>query len=55
MRSNGFNLPPPNTTGRGSIFGNVNRGDPKFTAALAKCRSALGGFFGGGAGAQAGG
>jgi hypothetical protein len=52
MRSNGVNLPPPNTSGSGPVFGNVNRSDPKFNAAYAKCQSSLGGFFG--RGGQAG-
>jgi hypothetical protein len=53
MRSNSVNLPPPNTSGSGPVFGNVNRSDPKFSAAYAKCQSSLGGGFGGGG--QAGG
>jgi hypothetical protein len=28
------------------VFGNVNRSDPKFNAAYAKCQSTLGGSFG---------
>jgi hypothetical protein len=46
MRSNGVNLPPPNTSGGGPVFGNVNQSDPKFKAAYAKCQSTLGGSFG---------
>jgi hypothetical protein len=46
MRSNGVNLPAPTTSGSGPVFGNVNRSDPKFSAAYAKCQSTLGGSFG---------
>lgn len=53
MRSNGVNLPAPNTSGSGPVFGGVNRSDPKFAAAFAKCRTTLGGAFG--QGRQAGG
>jgi hypothetical protein len=53
MRTNGVNLPAPNTSGSGPVFGAVNRNDPKFVAAFAKCRSTLGRAFG--QGGQAGG
>jgi hypothetical protein len=43
MRENGVNLPPPNTSGKGSIFntGGLNTASAKFTAATAKCRPLL--------------
>lgn len=43
VRRNGFNLPEPNTSGRGPIFdpSKVNRQDPRFQAASAKCQSLL--------------
>jgi hypothetical protein len=53
MRTNGVNLPAPNTSGSGPVFGAVKRSDPKFAAAFAKCRATLGSAFG--RGGQAGG
>jgi hypothetical protein len=48
MRSQGFNLPQPNTSGTGPVLtpGSINTQSPQFKAAGAKCaasaRSALG-------------
>jgi hypothetical protein len=57
VRKNGFDLPAPNTSGRGPVFdpGKVNRNDPKFVAASAKCQSLLQQGSAGGAGAPGGG
>lgn len=43
VRRNGFDLPSPNTSGRGPVFdaSKVNRQDPKFVAANAKCQQLL--------------
>ena len=43
VRRNGFDLPAPNTSGRGPVFdaSKVNRQDPKFVAANAKCQQLL--------------
>lgn len=43
VRRNGFDLPAPNTSGRGPIFdpSKVNRQDPRFQAASAKCQQLL--------------
>ncbi len=43
MRSNGVNLPPPNTSGSGPVFNTrgLNTADPKFKSAVAKCQSVL--------------
>lgn len=43
VRRNGFNLPAPNTSGSGPIFdpSKVNRQDPRFRAASAKCQQLL--------------
>jgi hypothetical protein len=62
MRQNGVKLPAPNTSGNGPVFSTsaVNRNDPNFKAANAKCQSTLRGAFpgrgaGGGSGSAAGG
>jgi hypothetical protein len=43
VRRNGFALPAPNTSGSGPVFdpSKVNRQDPKFVAANAKCQQLL--------------
>jgi hypothetical protein len=43
LRSNGVNIPPPNTSGKGPIFNTkgVNVAGPKFKAAQVKCASVL--------------
>jgi len=43
VRRNGFELPAPNTSGSGPIFdpSRVNRQDPRFQAASAKCQQLL--------------
>jgi hypothetical protein len=43
MSDNGYAMPAPNFSGSGPVFdqSKVNRGDPKFTAASAKCQSKL--------------
>jgi len=43
VRRNGFDLPAPNTSGRGPVFdaSKVNRQDPRFVAANAKCQQLL--------------
>lgn len=43
MRKNGYDLPKPNTSGKGPVFDSskINRNDPKFKAAVAKCQSDL--------------
>ncbi len=43
VRRNGFALPAPNTSGRGPVFdpSKVNRQDPRFVAANAKCQQLL--------------
>lgn len=43
VRRNGFDLPAPNTSGKGPIFdpSKVNRQDPRFQAASAKCQGLL--------------
>ncbi len=54
VRKNGYALPNPNLSGNGPVFkaSQVNRKDPKFVAAVAKCQSLLRfarpGSFGGG-------
>jgi hypothetical protein len=58
LRSNGINVPEPNTSGKGPIFNSkgLDTSSSKFAAAESKCRSDLQGVFGarpgaGGAGA----
>jgi hypothetical protein len=48
MRSNGVNLPAPNTSGNGPIFklGGLNTASPQFRAARDKCVKLLNGVFG---------
>jgi hypothetical protein len=43
VRKNGYDLPDPNTSGSGPVFDSsqVNRNDPKFKAASAKCQNLL--------------
>ena len=43
VRKNGYNLPKPNFTGKGPVLNTsqVNRNDPKFKAASAKCQQLL--------------
>jgi hypothetical protein len=43
VRKNGYDLPAPNTSGKGPVFdtSKVNRNDPKFKKAAAKCQSDL--------------
>jgi len=43
VRRNGFDLPAPNTSGNGPVFdaSKVNRQDPRFQAASAKCQGLL--------------
>lgn len=43
MKRNGYALPKPNTSGRGPVFdaSKVNRNDPKFKSAAAKCQTLL--------------
>lgn len=43
VRKNGYDLPKPNTSGKGPVFdaSKVNRNDPKFKAAVQKCQSDL--------------
>ena len=43
MRKNGVNVPQPNTSGSGPVFGTkgLNTASPQFKAATAKCRPAL--------------
>jgi hypothetical protein len=43
VRANGYNLPNPNFSGSGPVFSasQVNRSDPKFQAATAKCQQYL--------------
>ncbi len=43
VRKNGYNLPPPNTSGNGPVFNSnqVNQNDPKFIAASRKCQTLL--------------
>lgn len=43
VRRNGFDLPAPNTSGSGPVFdpSSVNRNDPRFRAASAKCQQLL--------------
>lgn len=62
MRQNGVKLPAPNTSGNGPVFSTstINRNDPKFKAANAKCQGTLRGAFpgrgaGGASGSAAGG
>lgn len=47
MRSNGVNVPAPNTSGNGPVFNDkgINTTSAKFKQAAAKCRSALLGIF----------
>lgn len=56
MRTNGIDLPAPNTSGRGPIFrlGKLNSADPKFKTALGKCRPLLQFRRGGGGGPGSG-
>lgn len=48
LRSNGVNIPEPNTSGKGPIFSTkgLNTASPTFRAAETKCRSDLQGAFG---------
>jgi hypothetical protein len=58
MRSNGVNVPAPNTSGNGPIFNTtgINTSSTQFKTAQSKCQSDLKGVFpGGGAGGGAGG
>jgi hypothetical protein len=57
LRSNGINVPEPNTSGKGPIFNTkgLDTSSPKFAAAESKCRSDLQGAFGARPGAGAGG
>lgn len=43
LRQNGVNIPAPNTSGKGPIFGpkGLNPSSPRFRAAAMKCRSVL--------------
>jgi len=43
VRQHGYNLPAPNTSGRGPVFdtSRVNRRDPKFIRASQACQSLL--------------
>jgi hypothetical protein len=43
MADNGYTMPAPNFSGNGPVFdqAKVNRNDPKFTTASAKCQSKL--------------
>jgi hypothetical protein len=43
VRKNGYDLPKPNTSGKGPVFdaSKVNRNDPKFKTAAAKCQKDL--------------
>jgi hypothetical protein len=45
MRSNGVNLPAPNTSGKGSVFNGINTTSAKFKQAAIKCHTALLGIF----------
>jgi hypothetical protein len=47
LRTNGINVPEPNTSGRGPIFNTkgLNTSSAKFAAAESKCRSDLQGLF----------
>ena len=47
LRTNGVNVPAPNTTGKGPIFNTkgLDTSSPKFAAAESKCRSDLQGVF----------
>jgi hypothetical protein len=56
MRSNGVNLPPPDTSGTGPVFSTkgVNTASATFKAASAKCQSVLRSAFPRPAGAPAG-
>ncbi len=47
LRQNGVNVPAPNTSGRGPVFGTkgLNTSSPQFRAATTKCRGALMGAF----------
>lgn len=45
MRSNGVNLPEPNTSGKGSVFNGVNTTSAKFKQGAIKCHTALLGIF----------
>lgn len=58
LRTNGVNVPAPNTTGKGPVFNTngIDTSSSRFKAAQSKCRSDLKGVFpGGGAGGGAGG
>ena len=57
LRSNGINVPEPNTSGKGSPFSGkgLDTTSPKFLAAESKCRSDLAGVFGARPGAAGGG
>jgi hypothetical protein len=55
MRENGVNVPEPNTSGNGPVFGTkgLNTSSAQFRAAEAKCRVDLrSAFFGAGGGAS---
>jgi hypothetical protein len=53
MKTNGYDLPKPNFSGSGFVFGtNVKRTSAKFIAANAKCDSLLGSLAGGATGAS---
>jgi hypothetical protein len=47
LRQNGVNIPAPNTSGNGPIFGTkgLNPSSPQFRAAAMKCRSVLAAAF----------
>ncbi|HZV74444.1 MAG TPA: hypothetical protein VFF79_12070 [Conexibacter sp.] len=57
VRRNGFDLPAPNTTGSGPVFdpSRVDRRDPKFVAANARCQQLLAAARPGGAQSPGGG
>jgi hypothetical protein len=48
LRTNGINVPEPNTSGKGPIFSSkgLSTSSPKFVAAESKCRGDLQGVFG---------
>jgi hypothetical protein len=56
LRSNGINVPAPNTSGNGPIFNTkgINTSSTQFKTAQSKCRGDLKGAFGGGPGGQPG-
>lgn len=57
MRSNGVNVPEPNTSGKGPVFNTkgLDTSSSKFKTAESKCRSELGGAFNGGGNGPGGG